>query len=107
MFGNLGGMASLALRFGEVQKNLKKMKEEMAAATLAGKDPTEKVVVEVSGLLHVRAVHIDPALMSSGNSQAVEAACAAAIEDAVRQVKELGKQKFSEATGGVSLSGLI
>lgn len=107
MFGNLGEMAGLALRFGEVQKNLKKAKEEMAAATLAGKDPTEKVVVEMSGVLQVKGVHIDPSLMSSGNSQAVETACAAAIQDAIRQVKEMGKQKLSEATGGVNLAGLL
>ena len=107
MFGDLGSMAGLALKFGEVQKKLKQVKEEMAASTLAGKDPTEKVVVEISGILEVKAVHIDPSLLSSGNSLAVETACAAAVQDGIRQVKELAKQKFSEATGGVNLPGLF
>ena len=107
MFGNLGEMAGLMKKFGEIQKNMKKMKEELAAATLVGKDPTEKVVVEMSGDMEVKGFHIDPSLLSSGNSLMLETACSSAVQDALRQVKKLGAEKLSEATGGLSLPGLF
>ncbi len=107
MFGNLGEMAGLMKKFGEIQKNMKKMKEELAAATLTGKDPAETVVVEMSGDMQVKGFHIDPSLMGTGKSLALETACSAAVQDALRQVKELGAQKLSEATGGLSLPGLF
>lgn len=33
MFGNLGEMAGLMKKFGEIQKNMKKMKEDLAATS--------------------------------------------------------------------------
>ena len=107
MFGSLGEMAGLMKKFGEIQKNMKKMKEELAATTLTGKDPSEKVVVEMSGDMTVKGFHIDPSLLSSGNSLMLETACSAAVQDALLQVKELGARKLSEATGGLSLPGLF
>lgn len=107
MFGNLGEMAGLMKKFGEIQKNMKKMKEDLAAATVIGKDPTEKVVIEMSGDLSVKAFHIDPSLLSSGNSLMLETACASALQSALVQFKTISAQKLSEATGGLNLPGLM
>ena len=107
MFGNLGEMAGLMKKFGEIQKNMKKMKEDLAATVLTGKDPTGKVAIEMSGDLVVKGVHIDPSLLSSGGMPVVETACASAVQDALKQFKEVSAAKLSEATGGLSMPGLI
>lgn len=107
MFGNLGEMAGLMKKFGEIQNNMKKMKADMAETTLTGKDPAEKVVIEMTGGLEVKAFHIDPAMLSSGNSLALETACAAAMQDILTQFKNLTSQKLSEATGGLSIPGMM
>lgn len=107
MFGNLGEMAGLMKKFGEIQKNMKKMKQELAETVLTGKDPTEKVSVELGGDLAVKGVHIDPSLLSSGDAPMVETACASALQNALRQFKEVSAAKLSEATGGLSLPGLM
>lgn len=107
MFGNLGEMAGLMKKFGEIQKNMKQMKEELAASTLTGKEPTGKVVIEMSGDMTVRGFHIDSSLLNSGSSQILETACAAAMQDVMCQFKELTARKLSEATGGLSLPGLM
>lgn len=106
MFGSLGEMAGLMKKVGEIQKNMKQMKEELAATTVIGKDPTEKVVIEMSGDLAVKAFHIDPSLLSSGNSLMLETACASAMQNALTEFKTISAKKLSEATGGLNLPGL-
>ena len=106
MFGNFGEMAGLLKNLGNIQANMKKMKEEMDAATITGKDPSEKVVVEISGTLQARAVHIDPSMLTQENAPHLEAACNLAIQNAMDQFKVLAKQKVSEATGGMNLPGM-
>jgi len=107
MFGNLGEMAGLMKKFGEIQKNMKKMKEDLAATTLTGKDPAGKVVIEMSGDLNVKGVHVDPSLLSSGSASLLETACASALQDALGQFKQVSAAKLSEATGGLNLPGLM
>ena len=107
MFGNLGEMAGLMKKFGEIQKNMKKMKEELSETTLTGRDPSGKVVVEMSGDLEMKGFHLDPSLLSSGHSLQLETACSAAVQDALRQFKEVSARKLSEATGGLSLPGIL
>jgi len=107
MFGNLGEMAGLMKKFGEIQKNIKQMKKDLAETTVIGKDPEGKVVIEMSGDLEVKGVHIDPAMMVSGNTLALETASAAALQDALTQFKQISAAKLSEATGGLSLPGLV
>lgn len=106
MFGSFGEMASILKNLGDIQKNMKKMKEELAAAVIAGKDPTGKVTVEISGVLQARSVHIDPSLLAPENAHLLEAASNAAVQNAMDQFKQLAQQKFSEATGGLKLPGL-
>ncbi len=106
MFGNLGEMAGILKNLGNIQTNMKKMKEELESAIITGKDPTEKVVVEISGSLQARAVHIDPSLLTPDNASQLEAACNVAIQNAMEQFKVLAKQKFSDATGGLNLPGM-
>ena len=106
MFGGLGEMAGLMKKFGEIQKNMKAMKEEMASLEIVGKDATGKVVVELSGDLQVKGFHIAPELMVSGQNTVLEAACSAALADALQQFRSESAKRLSEATGGLNIPGL-
>ena len=105
MFG-FGDMAGLMKNIGSLQANLKQVKAELQTAVVSGKDPSEKVAVELTGSLQVQAVHIDPSLLSPENAAVLEAACSAAMQSALIQFKELSAQKFSAATG-VDVSGMM
>ena len=107
MFGNLGEMAGLMKKVGEIQKNMKKMKEELAETVFTGKDPEGKVEIQMTGDLTVKEVHIDPSLLSSGDVPTLETACSSAVQDALKQFKTVSAAKLSEATGGLSLPGLM
>ena len=105
MFG-FGDMANLMKNIGSIQTNLRQVKEELQTAVVTGKDPSEKVAVELTGSLQVQAVHIEPSLLSPENAAVLEAACSAAMQSALIQFKELSAQKFSAATG-VDVSGMM
>jgi len=105
MFG-FGEMAGLMKNIGSLQKNLKQMKDEMQSTVITGKDPSGKVAIELIGNLSVRAVHIDPSLLSPENAPALEAACVAAIASALAQFKDLSAQKITAATG-VNVAGMM
>ncbi len=107
MFGNLGEMAGLMKKFTEIQKNIKQMKEDLAHTEITGNDPEGKVEIRMSGDLGVQHVRIDPKLIASGNPALVEAACAAAFQDALIQFKTVSAKKLSDATGGLNIPGLI
>ncbi|MBO5724223.1 MAG: YbaB/EbfC family nucleoid-associated protein [Lentisphaeria bacterium] len=107
MFGNLGNLGNLMKQFSEIKGNMQKMKQELADTLIVGKDPAEKVVIEMSGDLKVKAVHVDPSVMSSGNSAVAEACVAAALESALDQFRQISAQKLSQATGGLNIPGLM
>lgn len=106
MFGNLGEMAGLMKKFSEIQKNMKQMKEDLARTEITAKDPEGKVEIMLTGDLNVQHVRIDPKLVASGNPALVEAACAAAFQDALIQFKTVSAKKISDATGGLNIPGL-
>ena len=105
MFG-FGDMANLMKNIGSIQTNLRQVKEELQTAVVTGKDPSEKVAVELTGSLQVQAVHIDPSLLSPENAAVLEAACSAAMQSALVQFKELSAKKFSAAVG-VDVAGMM
>ena len=107
MFGNLGEMAGLMKKFGEIRSNMKQMKEDLAELTLTGKDPAGKVEVVMSGDMRVKQVHLEPSLLRAENAPMLETACASAFQDVLDQFKKVTAEKLSQATGGLNLPGLM
>lgn len=106
MFGNLGEMAGLMKKFGEIQKNMKKMKEDLAAIEVAGKNATGQVEVVVSGDFNVKKVYISPALAEMKDAAILESAVFEAMNNALVQAKTESAKKLSEATGGINIPGI-
>lgn len=106
MFGNLGEMAGLMKKFGEIQKNMKKMKEDLAAIEVAGKNATGQVEVVVSGDFNVKKVYISPSLAEMKDAAILESAVFEAMNNALVQAKTESAKKLSEATGGINIPGI-
>ena len=105
MFGNLGEMAGLMKKFGEIQKNMKKMKEDLAAIEVAGKNAAGQVEVVVSGDFNVKKVYISPSLAEMKDAAILESAVFEAMNNALVQAKTESAKKLSEATGGINIPG--
>ncbi|MBP5182987.1 MAG: YbaB/EbfC family nucleoid-associated protein [Lentisphaeria bacterium] len=106
MLGDLSGMAGLMKKFGELQKNMKQVREELPQIEVTGADSKETVEVRVSGDFALRSIRISPALAASGNAEALQNAVFEAVNQALAQAKAESAKKISEAAGGLPIPGL-
>lgn len=106
MFGNLGEMAGLMKKFGEIQNNMKKMKEELPKIEVAGTDSLGKVEAKVSGDFCLRSIRISPDLAASADAEKLQSAIYEAVNQALILAKQKSAEKLSEATGGIPIPGL-
>ncbi len=106
MFGSLGEMAGLLKKFGEIQNNMKKMQQELAAIEVHGSSHSGIAEIVMSGDMVVKSVHLDPSALSPDNRELIEEAVREAAASALQQVKMEGAKRLSDATGGLNLPGL-
>ncbi|MFK7159873.1 YbaB/EbfC family nucleoid-associated protein [Marinospirillum sp. MEB164] len=102
MFKGLGDMGKMMKQAQEMQEKMQKMQEEAANATAVGESGAGLVKVTMTGRHDVRKVEIDPSLMSE-DKEMLEDLLAAAVNDAVRRVEQLSKDKMAELTAGLPL----
>lgn len=99
MKGPLGDLMKQAQR---MQENLQKAQEEIAAMEVTGEAGAGLVKVVMNGRHDVRRVSIDPSLMQEERTM-LEDLLGAAVNDAVRRVEQLSKEKLAGLTAGMAL----
>lgn len=97
-----GQLAGLMKQAQEMQANLKKAQEEIAAMEVEGQAGAGMVKVVMTGRHDVRRVSIDPSLMED-DKEMLEDLIAAAVNDAVRKVESTTQEKMSGLTSGLPL----
>ena len=96
------GMGDMMKQAKAMQEKMAKVQEQVAALEVTGESGAGLVRVQMTGRHDVRAVTIDPALMSE-DREVVEDLIAAAVNDAVRRVEGEQKALMSEVTAGLPL----
>lgn len=96
------GMGDMMKQAKAMQEKMAKVQEQVAALEVTGESGAGLVRVQMTGRHDVRAVTIDPALMSE-DREVLEDLIAAAVNDAVRRVEEEQKALMSEVTAGLPL----
>jgi DNA-binding YbaB/EbfC family protein len=99
MKGQLSGLMKQAQ---QMQENLKKAQEEIAAMEVEGQSGAGMVKVVMTGRHDVKRVSIDPSLLSDDKDM-LEDLVAAAINDAVRRVETATQEKMGSLTSGFNL----
>lgn len=97
-----GQLAGLMKQAQQMQENLKKAQEEIAAAEVEGQAGAGMVKVVMTGRHDVKRVSIDPSLMGDDKDM-LEDLVAAAMNDAVRRVEALTQEKMGGLTSGIGL----
>lgn len=97
-----GGFGNMMKQVQELQTNMQKVQEELAAMELTGEAGAGMVSVLMTGRYDVKRVNIDPKLLSE-DKEMVEDLVAAAVNDAVRKVEKCSQEKFAAVTGGLNL----
>ena len=96
------GMGDMMKQAKAMQEKMAKVQEQVAALEVTGESGAGLVRVQMTGRHDVRAVTIDPALMSA-DREVLEDLIAAAVNDAVRRVEGEQKALMSEVTAGLPL----
>ena len=96
------GMGDMMKQAKAMQEKMAKVQEQVAALEVTGESGAGLVRVQMTGRHDVRAVTIDPALMSE-DREVLEDLIAAAVNDAVRRVEGEQKVLMSEVTAGLPL----
>lgn len=96
-----GGIAGLMKQAQQMQENMKKMQDQIAATEIEGESGAGMVKVTMTGKYEVRRVHIDPTVMD--DREMLEDLVAAAVNSAVRKVEDTTQEKMSGFTAGLNL----
>jgi DNA-binding YbaB/EbfC family protein len=97
-----GQLAGLMKQAQQMQENLKKAQEEIAAMEVEGQAGAGMVKITMTGRHDVKRVSIDPSLMGDDKDM-LEDLIAAAVNDAVRRVETLTQEKMGGLTSGFGL----
>lgn len=106
MFKQLGNLASLMQQAQSMSANMKLAQERLASRRCTGKSPDGQVELDLNGQYQVLGCRIDPVLLNASDAAAVESRVAAAVGDALEQVKLAHAEEVQQATGGLNLPGL-
>lgn len=97
-----GGLGNIMKQAQQMQANLEKVTAELASSEVTGHSGGGMVTVVMAGTHDVKRVTIDPSLMKD-DKEMLEDLLAAAVNDAVRQVEKVSKEKYAGMTGGIGL----
>lgn len=97
-----GGIGDIMKQAKQMQENMQKMQEELAAKEVVGESGAGMVSVVMNGRHDVKRVSIDDSVMGE-DKEVLEDLLAAAVNDAVRKVESSSKSAMADLAGGLDL----
>ena len=97
-----GQIGQLMRQAQQMQENMEKAQQELAALEVTGEAGGGMVKATLSCRHEVRAVVIDPALLGD-DKEMLEDLVAAAVNDALRKVERTVQEKYAGMTSGLGL----
>ena len=97
-----GDIGNLMKQAQQLQANMQKAQEEIAAMEVTGESGGGMVKVTINGRHEAKRVQIDPSVPLD-DREMVEDLVAAAINDAVHRLEAASQQKMSGMMGGMNL----
>jgi DNA-binding YbaB/EbfC family protein len=98
-FANLQRMAQ------QMQRDIARVQEELAAATVEGSAGGGVVTATATGRQEVVSIVIDPSAVDPGDVEMLQDLVVAAVNDALRAARELAESKMAAVSGGLRLPG--
>ncbi len=100
---NMGDLQKMAR---EMQANMAKAQEELAAATVEGTAGGGAVVVVLSGTQECKSVRIQKDAVDPNDVETLQDLVLAAFADALKKSRELAAQRLGGVTGGLKIPGM-
>lgn len=90
----------------QMQEKMAKLQDELGARTLSASSGGGMVTVTCNGKQEVLSVSIDKTLMGDDDTAMLEDLVLTAVNEALRQSREMMGQEMRSITGGISIPGL-
>jgi nucleoid-associated protein EbfC len=100
---NMGDLQKMAR---EMQANMAKAQEELAAATVEGSAGGGAVVVVLTGTQDIKSIKIQKDAVDPEDVETLQDLVLAAFTDALKKSRELAAQRLGGVTGGLKLPGM-
>ena len=100
---NMGDLQKMAR---EMQANMAKAQEELAAATVEGTAGGGAVVIVLTGTQDVRSIKIQKDAVDPEDVETLQDLVLAAFTDALKKSRELAAQRLGGVTGGLKIPGM-
>ncbi len=101
------GMNDLLRQAQVMQTKMSKLQAEMAERTLEATSGGGMVKVTVSGKQEVKAIVIDPKAVDPGDVEMLQDLVLTAVNEGLRQAKEMMEKEMGALTGGLKMPGLF
>ena len=103
MMKNMGDLQKMAR---EMQANMAKAQEELAAATVEGTAGGGAVVVVLTGTQDIKSIKIQKDAVDPEDVETLQDLVLAAFTDALKKSRELAAQRLGGVTGGLKIPGM-
>jgi DNA-binding YbaB/EbfC family protein len=100
---NMGDLQKMAR---EMQANMAKAQEELAAAMVEGTAGGGAVVVVLTGTQDIKSIRIQKDAVDPEDVETLQDLVVAAFADALKKSRELAAQRLGGVTGGLKIPGM-
>jgi nucleoid-associated protein EbfC len=100
------GMANLQRMAQQMQQDMERIQQELAATVVDGSAGGGVVRAQVTGKQELISVTIDPSAVDPGDVDMLQDLIVAAVNDALRASREVAEQRLGAVTAGLRIPGL-
>lgn len=90
-----------------MQKKMEEMKEELAQKEVRVSSGGGIIEIVINGQQEIKEIKIEPDVIDANEKEMLEDLILAAVNESIRQSKELAAQEMSKLTGGMNIPGLF
>lgn len=90
-----------------MQKKIEETKAELAKKEIKVSSGGGMIEIVINGQQEIKEIKIEPGVIDANEKEMLEDLILAAVNEAIRQSKELVTQEISKLTGGISMPGLF
>lgn len=90
-----------------MQKKMEAMKQELAQKEIRVTSGGGMVELVINGQQEIKEIHIEPDIIDAEDKEMLEDLVLAAVNEGIRQSKEMVNEEMSKLTGGINLPGMF
>jgi DNA-binding YbaB/EbfC family protein len=100
------GMGNLAKMAQQMQADMARAEQELAALTVEGSAGGEAVTAVVTGKQEIVSITISPDVVDPDDVEMLQDLVVAAVADALGKARKAGEERMARVTGGLRIPGL-